>query len=105
MESITSTVGFYGRQCRSYLQYIFGFCHTSAKILTGANISDRTRGMIFVGTNAEYPYARGKRESKLVNDDEWRKENDIESVCGILTDVNFKQLLMCERFERSVLIV
>ena len=61
MESIRSTVGFYGWKCQSYFHYVLGLCPFIANdmFLAGENCDITTRGMFLVKTNSKFPFAMG----------------------------------------------
>lgn len=123
MESIRSTVGFYGRPCQSYLHYILGLCrHKNANRLAGEHCADNNDdgSMYFVRTNAKYPYAKGqndtdggarRRTSHDLNDDgRIQMERYLKSICNSDDDddgdvESFKQFLNCKRFEPKVLTI
>ncbi|XP_073825783.1 pancreatic lipase-related protein 2-like [Musca autumnalis] len=61
LESIRSDKGFWGWPCSSYLAYVLGECpRTNYLVELGENMSTSTKGMFFVETNGESPYAMGK---------------------------------------------
>ncbi|KAH8271749.1 hypothetical protein KR044_003999, partial [Drosophila immigrans] len=61
--SINSTQGFWGRQCSSWLIYLFGLCSTRApQALMGYHVDEKERGVYFLKTDSEPPYALGKQE-------------------------------------------
>lgn len=68
MESVRSSLGFYGWKCESYFNYIVGLCPPNEKIeqqLAGDGCKSTSRGMFLVKTNSEFPFAmgRGSREA------------------------------------------
>ncbi|KAM8716959.1 hypothetical protein ACLKA7_003775 [Drosophila subpalustris] len=64
-ESIKSTVGFWGRQCSSWLIHLFGLCSTRApQALMGYHVTVDTRGAYFLKTSSEPPYALGNLEEE-----------------------------------------
>ncbi|EDW03903.1 GH11499 [Drosophila grimshawi] len=62
-KSINSSVGFWGRQCSSWLIHIFGLCSTQAQqALMGYHVSEDMSGSFFLKTKSDPPYAMGKLE-------------------------------------------
>ncbi|XP_034471965.1 pancreatic triacylglycerol lipase [Drosophila innubila] len=64
-ESINSTLGFWGRQCSSWLIHLFGLCSTRAPhALMGYHVTEDIRGAYFLKTRSEPSYALGKLEEE-----------------------------------------
>ncbi|XP_034100877.1 pancreatic triacylglycerol lipase-like isoform X2 [Drosophila albomicans] len=62
-ESINSTLGFWGRQCASWLVYLFGLCSTRApQALMGYRVSEEVKGVYFLKTDSKPPFALGMQE-------------------------------------------
>ncbi|KAH8325814.1 hypothetical protein KR067_008354, partial [Drosophila pandora] len=62
-ESINSTVGFWGRQCSSWLVHLIGLCPTSGRqARMGYHLSEEMRGSYFLQTRNITPFAMGKVE-------------------------------------------
>ncbi|XP_064539234.1 pancreatic triacylglycerol lipase [Drosophila montana] len=62
-ESINSTLGFWGRQCSSWLIHLFGLCSTrAAQTLMGYHVSENMTGNYFLRAGSAPPYAMGKPE-------------------------------------------
>lgn len=107
MESIRTNVGFYGRKCKSYLHYIFGFCQKEpSNTLAGEHCEMSTRGMYFVQTNSKYPYARGQHadmRSTRMDDNQLIMKN-LDEICNGLDheDEFFWDFLNCSKFEKTV---
>ncbi|EDV57473.2 pancreatic triacylglycerol lipase [Drosophila erecta] len=60
-ESINSTVGFWGRQCTSWLVQLLALCPTTgAQSLMGYRVSNELRGSYFLQTAGKSPFALGK---------------------------------------------
>lgn len=99
-------MGFYGRQCKSYLHYIFGLCGNEASTIAGENCLKNTRGIYFVGTNSNFPFAKG-REARMWSEREIQMKvgNDLRDVCDVVMDENFRKFLTCERFEPKVILI
>lgn len=79
MESIQSSVGFYGWKCQSYFYYVLGFCPFNDKdlMLAGEDCKLSSRGLFLVDTNSESPFAKGRfpdnvgePRTQRLNDDE-----------------------------------
>ncbi|XP_005186631.2 pancreatic lipase-related protein 2 [Musca domestica] len=61
LESIRTEKGFWGWPCSSYFAYVLGECpRTNYLAEVGENMSNTTKGMFFVETNGDSPYAMGK---------------------------------------------
>jgi len=59
-ESITSDIGFHGRNCNSFSRWRLGFCrkkHTS--IMGGHKWLFNARGTYFLSTRSSFPFAKG----------------------------------------------
>lgn len=66
--SIDSTLGFWGRQCSSWLIYLFGLCSTRApQALMGYHVTEELKGAFFLKTTNMTPYALGKLEEEEDN--------------------------------------
>ncbi|KAH8376988.1 hypothetical protein KR093_002551 [Drosophila rubida] len=64
-ESIKSKLGFWGRQCSSWLIYLFGLCSTRApQALMGYHVSSELLGVYFLKTHSKSPYALGKQDEE-----------------------------------------
>lgn len=113
MESIRTHVGFYGRECKSYLHYIFGMCQKElSNTLAGAHCETSTRGLYFVRTNSKYPYARGQyegmRSSRVIGNQLEVVMKNLDKICSGLDDADsedlfFYEFLNCKKFEKKVL--
>lgn len=110
MESIRTHVGFYGRKCKSYLHYIFGFCQKELpNTLAGEHCKKSTRGMYFVQTNSQYPYARGQHGDMRATrmDDNQLIMKNLDEICNGLDDDDeddlfFWEFLNCSKFLKKV---
>lgn len=62
MESIRTPVGFYGWPCGSYIMYLLRMCPptTNNLFLAGEDIRSSTKGMHFLNTRPEAPFAMGR---------------------------------------------
>lgn len=82
MESIQSSVGFYGWKCQSYFYYVLGLCPFNNDdkdlILTGEDCKLSSRGLFLVTTNSESPFAKGRFRDN-VGDPRTQSINDDES--------------------------
>lgn len=61
IESITSKRGFYAGPCPNLLTYLIGWCEPKDAdfVLMGEHVSHEARGVYYVTTNPNPPYARG----------------------------------------------
>lgn len=62
VESITSTVGFWARQCRNYQDIVNGNCVESGEQarMGGEPLTKDSRGVFWMTTNAASPFAQGR---------------------------------------------
>lgn len=62
MESVRSTLGFWGWPCNSYIMYLIRMCPASPNnlMLGGEDARPSSRGMHFIKTREESPYALGR---------------------------------------------
>lgn len=65
MESIRSYKGFWGWSCSSYISYLLGFCPkvSTNLVIAGEDCRTSTRGMHFVKTRHEAPFALGRGDN------------------------------------------
>ncbi|XP_061383177.1 pancreatic lipase-related protein 2-like [Danaus plexippus] len=61
IESITSPVGFWAGPCPNLFSYLIGWCEPkdTQYVLMGEHVTHKARGVYYVTTNANPPYARG----------------------------------------------
>nr|XP_032515250.1 uncharacterized protein LOC116768606 [Danaus plexippus plexippus] len=61
IESITSPVGFWAGPCPNLFSYLIGWCEPkdTEYVLMGEHVTHKARGVYYVTTNANPPYARG----------------------------------------------
>lgn len=88
MESIRSPVGFYGWKCRSYFQYVLGWCpydKTGEMSLAGEHCDASTRGLFIVKTNSIFPFAKGRdaAHDKLITPTDAGDKLDVEEHSGV----------------------
>ncbi|XP_053691869.1 pancreatic lipase-related protein 2-like [Sabethes cyaneus] len=65
-ESIASEVGFYGYRCAHWYLYMLGLCRfneQSTVALMGAHTPNTTRGLYFLNSNVQSPFAQGRNFS------------------------------------------
>lgn len=68
-ESILSTPelgGFYGVLCENYFAYMFGLCEKE-EVVGGDECQATTKGMYFVQTNGDKPFAKGRSQLRKKN--------------------------------------
>lgn len=58
-ESIVSTKGFYAYNCKDYDEFHTGFCKSNY-LLMGDATPENARGVYYLDTASESPYAKGK---------------------------------------------
>ena len=59
-ESLSSSNGFYGMECDSYEHFQSGSCNGHIEIMGGINPAFKKRGIYYLDTNANDPFAKGK---------------------------------------------
>ncbi|CAH2238683.1 jg4357 [Pararge aegeria aegeria] len=61
IESINSRVGFWAGPCPNLFSYLIGWCEPkdTEYVLMGEHVTHKARGVYYVTTNANPPYARG----------------------------------------------
>lgn len=59
-ESILSPVGFYGTSCDSYFAFLIGLCEKE-EVIAGDSCPSTARGVYFVNTKNNAPFALGRR--------------------------------------------
>ncbi|ETN66330.1 hypothetical protein AND_001885 [Anopheles darlingi] len=59
-ESIRSQTKFWGRSCKSYFYYAFGYCEKNLQVVAGEDCPSDARGTFMLSTNAESPFAMGR---------------------------------------------
>lgn len=116
MESIRSTLGFYGWQCQSYFNYIFGLCPYAADDMTmaGEDCQHSSRGMNLVKTNSVFPFARGRfdedisraRSVELNINDDYQAVMNYLSAKGFTKDANetaYRDMLKALGFRNQII--
>lgn len=80
LESINSALGFWGWHCQSYFHFLLGLCpyNNNKLMVAGEHCDVKTKGMFLVQTNAESPFAVGKKAS-VVSSEEARSNDELKS--------------------------